>query len=815
MKISIDWLNDYIHVPGNISDTADILTMAGLEVEGIETQKFDLEGIVAARVENVNPCPDSDNLNVCILKTDTDEYTVVCGDKQVSPGDMVPLALPGSTMSSGDKINRSRIKGIESDGMLCSEKDLGISEDNTAVMRLPEGTDPGKPVNMVLKDCSFFINTNGLPKRSGDIHGYSDSIFEIGLTPNRPDCLSAYGIARELSALTGNKLFFPEILFTESAKPVTDDIEVEVREPGKCLRYLCRVIRGVKVGKSTLWMRRRLEASGVRAINNIVDITNYVMLELGQPMHAFDLKKIKGGRIIVRDASPGESLKTLDGVERTFSGGELLICDQSRPLALAGIIGGEESSVTDKSIDILLESANFLPVIVRKISKKIGVSTESSFRFERGVDIEGAKKALDRAAMLVIELAGGELSSGYIDKYPSMYQQKAIKFRPDKCRNLLGIDEDDSNLAGYLEALGMDMETADDGYIVTPPSYRVDIEREVDLIEEVARLHGYSNIPEADLSGNFLQPDTGVKKMDIPAMKKFMTFSGYDEVVNYAFHSPHDAEKLLFDNKDIAKKNVKLLNPISDELSIMRFSLLPGLINTAAVNIKRQNRDLRIFEVGKVFIKDGDDIREGIRLCALMTGNKGPLLWSSENDVYDLKGTLENLLDLLGIRAYTWKNKISRPYLHPGRGAVVNKNNDMLACLGEIHPSVLDNYDISQRTFIFELDLDTVSRIGVEKKKIRDLHQYPFIERDAAFLADSGLSLADILESIEQFNIPYLVKTEVFDQFSGKGIEKGKKSLAVRFRYLSENKTLTDREVEKVHNSLLEKIIKECGVSLR
>jgi len=815
MKVSIDWLSDYIDVPGDINETADILTMAGLEVECVENRQLELAGVISSRVEEVRICPGSDNLNICTLMTDMKSFTVVCGDKDVSTGEIVSLALPGATMSDGRVIKRSKIKGVESDGMLCSEKDLGITEDDTGVMRLPKGTEPGMPISKVLMNFSLRIDTGGLPKRSRSLNGYSDSIFEVGLTPNRPDCLSIFGIARELSAITGKTASCPEISLSESSMPVEEDVEVEIREPDKCLRYTARVLKGVLVGKSPLWLRQRLEASGVRSINNVVDITNYVMLELGQPMHAFDLRKVEGNRIIVRDAMPGESLKTLDGAERSFSAGELLICDRNKPLALAGIIGGEESSVTADTRDILLESAYFLPVTVRKTSKKLGVSTESSYRFERGVDIEGVKKALDRAAMLIEELAGGELCAGSIDNYPSPYMGKIIRFRPGRCRDLLGIALDDSSMIGYLEALEMRAEPSGEGYNIEPPSYRVDIVREADLIEEVARLHGYSSIPEAALAGCVLKPDVSANQFDILSLKRFMTHSGYDEAVNYSFHSPLDAEKLLVASKDHENSLVRLLNPISEDLSIMRFSLIPGLINTAAINIKRQNRALRLFEIGKVFTKEGDEIRENLRICALMTGNKAPLLWKSESDIYDLKGTVENLLDLLGLRAYTWKNKSARPYLHTGRGAALFNNDSIIADIGEMHPSVLENYDIRQRVFVFELDLDSVKKISVEKEGFKDLPNYPFIERDAAFLADERLALADILTSIEQFKSPYLARAEVFDQFAGKGIEDGKKSLAVRFRYLSDKKTLTDQEVTDIHNSLLDNIVNECGVSLR
>jgi len=397
MKVSIDWLSDYIDVPGDIKETADILTMAGLEVECVENRQLELAGVISSRVEEVRICPGSDNLNICTLMTDMKSFTVVCGDKDVSTGEIVSLALPGATMSDGRVIKRSKIKGVESDGMLCSEKDLGITEDDTGVMRLPKGTEPGMPISKVLMNFSLRIDTGGLPKRSRSLNGYSDSIFEVGLTPNRPDCLSIFGIARELSAITGKTASCPEISLSESSMLVEEDVEVEIREPDKCLRYTARVLKGVLVGKSPLWLRQRLEASGVRSINNVVDITNYVMLELGQPMHAFDYDKIKGSAIVIRRARQGENIVSIDNVQRKLEKGMLIIADRVRPIAIGGVMGGADSQITEKTKDVLLESAYFIPETVRRTSKKfchVGILRNSSTNTYASIIIKAAEHTL-------------------------------------------------------------------------------------------------------------------------------------------------------------------------------------------------------------------------------------------------------------------------------------------------------------------------------------------------------------------------------------------------------------------------------------
>lgn len=816
MKISIEWLHDYIEVSDDIAEVADTLTMAGLEVEGIDYRDLQLDNVIVAKIAAIDAHPNADKLRICAVSAQDEKYSVVCGDPRVKAGDVVPLALPGAKLS-GHKIKKSKLRGVESDGMLCSEKELGLTEESSGVMILPDDSLLGSNLSDALTSSSgqIKIGDTSAVKKGWGAGGYSDSIFEVGLTPNRPDCLSVFGTARELAALTGKKADFPEVALKESQKPAEADIAVEIKEPDLCGQYSARVIKEIKVEKSPLWLRKRLESAGVRAINNVVDATNYVMLELGHPLHAFDLSKLEGNRIVVRKAGDGESLKTLDGVERKLTGEELLICDSVKPLAIAGIMGGDDSAVTEETSEIVLECAYFTAGTVRVTSRKLGLHTESSHRFERGVDPLGVERAINRAAQLIASLAGGEISSGTVESIPNPYQKRKIIFRTFRCNDILGINIGDNEATGYLRALGMELEKSDDSFHVSPPSYRVDIEREIDLIEEIARLKGYSAIPAESLSGSMPTPHPHEMVLDFMLVKRFMANAGYNEVVNYSFISPDELDRLAVPSQDILRRTIKILNPISEELSSMRSTIIPGLLNIAAVNIKKQNKELRLFEVGKVFLSGNNHYSEGLRLSALMTGEKAPLLWKKGADIYDLKGSLENLLDLLNLRDYTFKNCSDIPWLHPGKGAKVFSGEIEIAVIGELHPSVVENYDLGQKLYIFDLDLGAVNKVSREGKSFHDIPVYPFVERDVALLVDKNVSLSAIMESFRQAECELLESVEAFDHFEGESIGESKKSVAFRLRYRCFNKTLTDEEVNKLHASIVKGVVKESGATVR
>lgn len=817
MKISLEWLNDYIDVTLEPAKVAEMLTAAGLEVEGVDYQVIDLNGVVAARIGNINKHPDSDKLQTCTATTDKEAFSIVCGDPSIRNGDMVPLALPGFTLPDGRVIKEAKVRGVSSSGMFCSEKELGISEDGSAVMVLPDDTEPGKSMEQVLLDLDRKVNINasGGVKKEG--HSLcNNSIFEIGLTPNRSDCLSLFGFARELSALTGNKTRFPEISLNESREKTADEITVAIEAPDLCSRYAARIVKGIKIEKSPLWLRKRLEGAGVRPINNIIDVTNYVMLELGQPLHAFDLSRIKDRKIVVRKAKKGENLITLDEVERTLNEGELVICDSKDPVALAGVMGGLHSSVVDETQDILLESAHFNPSAVRKSVRKTGLHSESSHRFERGTDIEGVVKALERAAKLIQELAGGEVLSGAIDNYPRPYEKREILFRPERCKAILGMDISEEESIGFIKALNMEVRGSGDNCIIIPPSYRVDLEREIDLIEEVARLKGYDLIPVEPLSGSIPERVSEGWRGGIYSVKRFMADSGFNEVVNYAFEGPLETDKLALGENDPLRNGVKLLNPISEDLSVMKTTLVAGLLARVAFNIKKQNRDLQLFEAGKVFVSHGEEIKEGFRLTAIITGSKEPLLWRMEKDIFHLKGVLENLLDLLNVKEYTFENCSDISYLHPGKAARLYVDGKVAGILGEVHPEICSTFDITQKVFLFDVDLKQILSVAYSGKiEFSDITTYPYIERDMALLVDKEVTLHDILECVKTLENQFVEKVEAFDHYEGKGIEEGKKSLGIRIRYRSLEGTLTDEEVNALQQSILSFVVKKVGATVR
>lgn len=818
MNISLEWLSEYIDIELGIDELSSLLTNAGLEIEGLEYKKPAIDQILTAKIDNVSKHPDSEKLKLCNVSVGKNEYNLVCGDSSIKEGDIVPIALPGYKLPDGTVIKKAKVRGQDSEGMLCSEKELGLSEEASGVMRLPEGTPSGKELGSVITNLSpmFGLNASGGPKKSVSLAGYSDSIFEVGLTPNRSDCLSILGTARELSALTGLKVHSHNIVLNESTLPVSDDIQISIEEKNICSRYTARVIKGVKVGKSPLWLRQRLESAGVRPINNVVDVTNYVLMEMGQPLHAFDLAKIKGGKIVVRKAKEKETLKTLDGVDRSFCGDELIIADNNGPLALAGIMGGLDSSVTDSTVDIVIESAHFIPETVRKTSRKQGIHSESSHRFERGVDLVAVPEALDRATMLINILAGGTLLKGMVDIYAMPYKNKEIIFRPSRCSDILGVEIASNESLDYLRSLNMEVASKGEDYLVVPPPYRVDVEREIDLIEEVARLKGYSEIPVEPLSG--VMPDRISESSASPILliKRFMADSGFNEVVNYTFQAPGDMDMLNLGDDDPLRERPKLINPISEELSLMRSTLISGVLNTASLNLKKQNRALQLFELGKVFRDVAGQIEESRRLSAIITGDKGTLLWKTEGDIYDIKGILENLLDLLNIKEYTFVNCSDLSYLHPGRGAKVFVGDKEIALIGEIHPSVTENFDLRQKACIFDLNIDTVSQLSKENNiQFSDITAFPFVERDMALMLDKSIPVSNIMQLIGDLHIDLIESVDVFDQFEGKGIEDGKKSLGIRLRYRSSEETLTDEKVNEVHNMIVDHLIDKTSATLR
>lgn len=802
MLVSLKWLRDYIDVELTPEEIAAKLTMAGLEVDSINGIKPGFCGVVVAKILSVKPHPNADKLSLCEVSTGDQIFPVVCGAKNINAGDIVPLAKVGATIPGGYTIKSSRLRGEISEGMLCSEEELGIGEDTTGIMMLPGNLKLGKDLAVALD--------------------LEDVALEISITPNRSDCLSMIGIAREIAAMTGGKVRYPDIEFEEKGGGTTALTSVDILDPELCPRYAARLIKDIEIKPSPAWMRMRLEAVGLRAINNVVDITNFVMMEYGQPLHAFNFRSLEEGRIVVRGATEGEEFISLDEKPRALSANTLMICDGVKSIAIAGIMGGLDSEVEEDTKDVLLESAYFNPSSIRKSSRSMGMSTDAAFRFERGIDPEGVVRALNRAAQLIADLSGGYICKGHIDEYPRKIETvKNIPLRPEKVNRVLGTQIGAGEMKDILEKLEMTVtDNGERGYLVTPPTFRVDISREVDLTEEIARIHGYEGIPA---SLPVLSTGTGIlndKRILEDRIRTIFNGYGYSEVINYSFTTPSSADILGLSVDDKRRRVIKLKDPLSEELSVMRTGLVYGLLETMRKNISAGNYDLRMFEMGKVFTDIGEELpMENERVGGLVTGSRYDRLWHFDDglhsDFYDLKGCVENLFNVLRIRDIRFKSDCDQPFLHPGRSCYIMSDGKVIGFLGDVHPDILEKMDIKEKAVVFELDLQSIAALSREGLTYRDIPKFPSVSRDVAFVVAETVEGKHILDLVFKEEENLLECTDIFDVYTGEGIPSGMKSLAVRFTYRSAERTLTDSEVDRFHDGLVEKIVEHTGAKIR
>jgi phenylalanyl-tRNA synthetase beta chain len=802
MLVSLRWLRDYIDIEISPEDLAERLTMAGLEVDSIEETTPGFSGVIVSRILSVKPHPGSEKLSICEVATGEETLPIVCGAPNVSEGILVPLATVGATIPGDYTIKRSKIRGELSEGMLCSEEELGIGEDASGIMILPESLKPGEDLASALD--------------------LKDIVLDVAITPNRSDCLSIIGIAREVAALTGKKLRYPEIKFAETEEDINSVTSVDILSPELCPRYTARVIKNVKVKPSPSWIRMRLEAVGVRTINNIVDVTNFVMMEFGQPLHAFDFRFLEEGRIVVRGAGEGEEFVSLDEKARILSSDTLMICDGVKPVAVAGIMGGLNSEVIEDTETMLLESAYFNPSSIRKSSRNLAMSTDAAFRFERGIDPEGVIRASDRAAQLIADLSGGTVCKGYIDQYPRKVESfKDILLRVDRVREIIGTEINASKIVDILEGLEMVVKEDKQGnYLITPPTFRVDIEREIDLIEEISRILGYENIPVTLPAISAGSESNDKKKILEGKIREILNGNGYTEVINYSFTTPDSVNILGLGDDDEGRRFVILREPLSEDMSVMRTDLVSALLETMRKNINVGNFNLRIFEIGKIFIanKAGELPDERERLGGLLTGSRYEEEWHSKKDYadfYDLKGCLENIFEMLKIRNVSYESDCEVPFLHPGRSCTVKVDGRILGFLGEIHSGIRKRMDIKDRAIVFELDFSLLADLFSEEMRYRDIPRYPSTSRDVAFLVDNSLESGTILSMALGMREELLENICIFDVYSGKGIPDGMKSLAIRFTYRSPAKTLTDSEVNEAHRRIVENIAEKTGAKIR
>lgn len=804
MKVTLNWLKEYVEIDLTPELLAHRLTMAGLEVDAMDRLGEGLDSVIVARLAEVRPHPEADRLTLCTVETGSVVLQVVCGATNHRAGDLVALAQAGTVLPGDLKIRKSKIRGQDSCGMLCSLSELGLAASSDGIMILPPGLPLGQPVFAAL--------------------GLKDVRFELGLTPNRPDCLSVVGVAREVSGFTGKPLRLPVAELRESATPVSAKSSVTIDAPDLCPRYAARLIEGVVIGPSPAWLVRRLEAIGMRSINNVVDVTNFVMMELGHPLHAFDFRFLRGRRIVVQRAGDGMQFTTLDGQIRTLTSGDLVICDAEGPVALAGIMGGENSEVKTETVDILLESAYFDPATIRRTSKRLALHTESSHRFERGADIDMVPVALDRAAALIVELAGGSLASGSLDNYPRPLAKRQLVISAQRTSQLLGVELDANEIHQVLSRIGMANDFIHDSRVgalqVDVPSFRPDIEREIDLIEEVARLIGYDRIPVTmPVSSLACQPLPEHLRL-AGKLREAMVARGFSEVVNFSFVAADAVDRLRLSEDDPRRLSVQILNPLSEDQAVMRTTLVPSLLESAARNIAYRTHDLALFELRPVFSPvPGEELpRERLHLAALLSGRREPEGWAQQEsvgDFYDIKGIAEELLELLQIGKVDWVAEHGERFYHPGKSCALRCGEVLLGTLGEIHPEVLRACDINQPVVLLDLDAEALIAAAGRHPGFRPLSRFPDMERDSAFLVDEGVTARQIFDVLRQVRLKDLESIVLFDVYRGDTLPAGKKSVAIRARYRALDRTLTDELVQGLHGRLVQSLEKSLGAVLR
>jgi len=772
MKYSVEWLRDWVDVPWDAATLAERLTMAGLEVDGIERLPADCPAVVA-RIENVVAHPQADQLKLCTVDAGAQgRLEVVCGAPNARVGLLAPFVPVGSVLPGGRRIEAAEIRGVRSRGMLCSAAELGLGDDDAGLLELEADAVPGT--------------------RLADVLTLDDLVVEIGLTPNRGDCLSMLGVAREVAALSGQALPRP------SAAPVPATIadlpRVTLEAPAACSRYAGRILRQVDVSRPTpLWMKERLRRCGLRSISAVVDITNYVMLELGQPMHAFDLAAVHEG-IHVRMARDGEGLELLDGTELKLPSDALVIADGRGPLALAGVMGGAASGVGDATRDILLESAWFEPIGLSRTARRHGLHTDASHRFERGVDPDAQARAIERATELVLACCGGEAGPVADVVAPTHRAQRAaFGFRPARVPAVLGIDPGPAAVRDCLQRLGLEVETADDAWRVTPPSWRGDLVREVDLIEEVARLVGYEEIPETLPRGALGLGTLSPRSAALEIARQTLVSLGYHEAVSFSFI----AEALHAAFRP-AGQPIVLANPIASDMSTMRPSLVPGLLCALRFNRNRQQADVRLFEHGLVFFQQDNDLRQENRLSAVLAGRAMPAQWGAaahEIDFYDLKQDLETLLGALGCAGLRFE-AASHPAYHPRQYARVWCGERCVATLGRLHPATLRDMDLGGSALAFEIDWEALPTASTPA--FQPLSRFPSVRRDLALIVAEDTTAEQVLRSVSAAGGAALRDLQLFDVYRGQGIDSGKKSLALGLIFQSASSTLTDTEIDEL-----------------
>lgn len=810
MQVSIKWLKDYIDFTETPEQLADKLTMAGIPVENVVDPGEGLEKVVTGRIEKLEPHQNSDHLQICTMNVGLAEnIIIVTGAQNVAEGQVVPVAMVGAHLPNGMKISKGKLRGVASNGMLCSAQELKLDleklpeEQKTGIFILPSDTPVGIPAK--------------------DVLGLNDVVLEFELTANRADCFSVFGLVREIAAITGNKPYFPEIKVNEDDNTKLNDIfSVEIADPDLCSRFSTRMLKNVKIGPSPEWMQQRLEGAGIRSINNVVDVTNFVMIELGHPMHAYDYDKITGKKLIARRAIEGEELHTLDDTSRKAKGEMLVIADSKKAAGLAGIMGGFETEITDTTTTVVLESADFYGPCIRRTARACGLSSEASGRFERGVDSETTIKALDRAAQLLQEMGACTVCEGIVDVYPNPKQANYVTFTPEQINNHLGTNIAKDVMLNIITSVGFDVtKDENDEITVKVPSWRNDVTCMADISEEIARLHGFDKIKSTLPNGVSMQGTQSAKQTFIDKVKASLSSQGLYETISFALTNEETFNKLNIPQDSPLRKAVPIMNPLSDEYPLVRTTLLSSIFDNLARNLARKNDDVALFEVGSVFFPKALPVTElpdeVVKIAGAITGRRNAQGWNQTNDMvdfYDAKGIIEELLANLRVTRYTVETG-THYAMHPGKTALFKKGRDVIATVGEVHPAVLSAYGITKPVYIFELDATIVMKYMAKDLKYKALPKYPATSRDLAMLVDVDVNAADIEKAMTKAAGQNLTQITLFDVYTGKQVEEGKKSLAFSLTFQSNDKTLTDAEIDPAIEKIVAKLQKDFNANLR
>lgn len=789
MKFPISWLNDYVDIKDvSAKDYAHALTMSGSKVEGVENAGDQIKNVVVGKLMEVTKHQNSDHLNICQVDIGEEVTQIVTGAQNIKVGDYVPVAKHNSYLPGGIHITKGKLRGEPSNGMLCSYNELGLTKEDVpyaaddGILILPEPYAPGTDIK--------------------DVFGLDEDVVEFEITSNRPDCFSVIGLARETAVTFGRPYEIKAPVVKGAGGNVNDIAKVTV-EDKDCMRYAARVIKNVKIGESPKWLKDRLRLSGIRSINNIVDITNYVLLEYGQPMHAFNLEDLEDGEIVVRKAKDGEKIVTLDGEERQLDPSMLVICDKYKPVCIAGVMGGENSEVRETSDAILFECATFDGPTVRLAAKKVGLRTEASSRYEKGLDVNNVIPALNRACELVEMLGAGEVVDGTIDVLNYDFKPTVLKLRPDKINAFLGTDISREDMVKTLTALEFKV----DGDDITVPSFRPDVLREADVAEEIARIYGYNKIESTALRGETTRVIKPLNQVVEEIVHSSLVSQGMYETLTFSFIGPKLLDMINSNNEEY-KKNVVITNPLGEDTSIMRPTLIPSVLSTLSLNYARRNESAKIYELANVYIaREGEKLPDEHKNIALgMYGNC---------DFFDMKGAVEYLLNVLKIEDVEYVSVNDNTTFHPGRCANLVKDGKTIGVLGEVHPTVAKNFDMDCRVYICEIDFNTLLSFYNEDVKYKQLPKYPAVSRDIAMLLDDNINVYEIEKIIKKCSGNILEGYKLFDVYKGAQIPEGKKSVAYSVTFRASDRTLTDEEITEVFNKILKTLEKNLGAQLR